>query len=129
MKSTPCPYCEKPVYILFQTCPHCSRQARTLAPALTQGSAECTQFLQWCAKPDVAPAWFRYPACKVDRQNNITEFLEFNPGWIKISGGALEKRFKIGHDEPAKVARRAKEAGHIEAWLPIGKDLYIKAWK
>jgi hypothetical protein len=129
MKSTPCPYCEKPVCVLFQTCPHCSQQARTTTPYLRQGTLECTKYLQWIACPDVAPPWLRYPPCKVDRQNNVTEFLEFNPGWIKTSGGAIEKRFKIGHDDPAKVAQRAKEAGHVEAWLSIGKDLYIKERK
>jgi hypothetical protein len=129
MKSTPCPYCEKPVCILFQTCPHCARQARTSFPYLARGTAECTQMEQWIARPDAAPPWVRYPPCKVDRQNNVTEFLEFNPGWIKIGGRELERRFNLRHDDPTKVAQRAKEAGHVEAWLSIGKDLYIKERK
>jgi hypothetical protein len=125
-RSTPCPYCEKPVNILFLTCPHCSRQARTSAPALTYGSIENAKFLQWARRPSMSPPWVRYPACTVNDANEVIEFLEFNPGWTAISGGELERKFDLGHDKPALVAQRAKEAGHVESVFMAGKTLYVK---
>ena len=125
-RSTPCPYCERPVNILFITCPHCSRQARTSMPALAYGSIENTTLLQWSRRPSLSPPWVRYPACTVTDDHEVVEFLEFNPGWTVISGKELERKFKMGHDAPAVVAQRAKEAGHVESFRVVGKTLYVK---
>jgi len=79
--------------------------------------------------PTVAPPWFRFPPHTINADGTI-EFLQFNPGFIKISGRELERLAGLGHDSDVnKVAKRAQESGHIETWVTIGKDLYVRLRK
>jgi hypothetical protein len=103
-------------------------------PYLEAGTRESVQCQQWIRQPGLSLPYFRYPPCTVDDEGNILEFLKFNPGWIAISGRDLEQRIKerwkvsIGHDDPEKVAQRAKDKGYIEDFHSdkIGSRLYVK---
>jgi len=58
---TPCPFCAKSVYVLFQTCPHCGRRARTGTPAVAKGSIEAHDLALWRSDPTRQPPECFYP--------------------------------------------------------------------
>jgi hypothetical protein len=58
---TPCSFCTQPVSVLFTTCPHCGRRARTLAPAIESGSHDGRKRIIWAQCPELAPPEYWYP--------------------------------------------------------------------
>jgi hypothetical protein len=57
-------YCGKPVYILFMTCPHCERQARTSFAAIEKGTLEAYRAVLWHRHPELASSFVSYPPRK-----------------------------------------------------------------
>jgi hypothetical protein len=57
----PCPFCTKPVRVVFQACPHCGRRVRSLPAAVEKDTLDCYDLILWHERPELKPPEVSWP--------------------------------------------------------------------